>query len=243
MRFICCGSSSKGNGYILDNDSEALVIEAGLPLSEVSTALGYRTSTIKGLVVTHRHGDHAKYIQEYINAGIPVYCHEDVMTESKVSQVYNLQHKQVVAVGGFSIIPLDVKHDVPCFAFLIKHKDLGVMLFATDTPYLGYNFKGVTKVAIETNYCGSIIEDNIRSNKIDSKHADRVILNHMSLETAVEYLAKDEFKYITDVFLLHLSHDNADGVRFKAEVEKVQNKRVFVAKKGLSVELHPYTTF
>ena len=43
MRMTILGSSSKGNCYVLQNDSEAIIIEAGVKLSEVKKALGWNT--------------------------------------------------------------------------------------------------------------------------------------------------------------------------------------------------------
>ena len=67
------GSGSSGNCYILESDTEALIIEAGVPLKEVKVSLGFNIRKIVGVVVSHSHGDHAKYVSEYEKAGIPVY--------------------------------------------------------------------------------------------------------------------------------------------------------------------------
>lgn len=65
MKFRCLGSGSSGNCYILENDSEALIIEAGIPFMTVKKALDFNISKIVGVVVSHSHGDHAKYAGEY----------------------------------------------------------------------------------------------------------------------------------------------------------------------------------
>ena len=73
MRLKVLGSGSKGNCYILENETEALVIEAGLPLMEVKRALDFNVKKIKAVIVSHVHGDHHKYWHEYVMAGIPVF--------------------------------------------------------------------------------------------------------------------------------------------------------------------------
>lgn len=40
MQLITLGSGSSGNGYILQNDDEALIIECGIPLKDAVEALG-----------------------------------------------------------------------------------------------------------------------------------------------------------------------------------------------------------
>ena len=46
MKMNILGSSSKGNCYVLQNDSEAIIIEAGISLAEVKKALGWDLSLI-----------------------------------------------------------------------------------------------------------------------------------------------------------------------------------------------------
>ena len=40
MQLVTLGSGSSGNGYILQNDDEALIIECGMPLKDAVEALG-----------------------------------------------------------------------------------------------------------------------------------------------------------------------------------------------------------
>ena len=58
MKLKVLGSSSSGNCYILESDTEALIIEAGLPFMEVKKALNFNVRKIVGVVVSHSHGDH-----------------------------------------------------------------------------------------------------------------------------------------------------------------------------------------
>ena len=67
MKLKVLGSSSEGNGYILESDSEALCIEAGVKLSEFKKSLDFNIKKVKGVIVSHTHGDHSKYIKEFAN--------------------------------------------------------------------------------------------------------------------------------------------------------------------------------
>ena len=44
MELTVLASSSSGNGYILHNDNEALIIEAGVRFKEAQKALDFNTS-------------------------------------------------------------------------------------------------------------------------------------------------------------------------------------------------------
>ena len=70
MELKILGSSSKGNGYVLEADNEALIIEAGVKLLEAKKAVGFNISKVVGCIVTHQHNDHAGYVQEYAKAGV-----------------------------------------------------------------------------------------------------------------------------------------------------------------------------
>lgn len=50
------GTGSKGNCYLLGNDKEVLILEAGMPFIEVKKALDFKVSNIVGLIVSHGHG-------------------------------------------------------------------------------------------------------------------------------------------------------------------------------------------
>ena len=66
MQLTILGSGSTGNGYVLQTEHEALVIECGMPRQDCLAALGYSTAKVQGCLVTHEHGDHAKYIEDYL---------------------------------------------------------------------------------------------------------------------------------------------------------------------------------
>ena len=73
MKLKVLGSGSSGNCYILESDTEALIIEAGVRFKDVKVALDFNVSKIMGVVISHSHGDHAKYVSEYEKAGISVF--------------------------------------------------------------------------------------------------------------------------------------------------------------------------
>lgn len=52
MRLKVLGSGSSGNCYMLENDKEALIIEAGLPFMEVKKALDFNVMKIKAVITT-----------------------------------------------------------------------------------------------------------------------------------------------------------------------------------------------
>ena len=57
MQMFVVNSGSSGNGYVIQNDREALVIECGCRLMDVKRkAVDFNVSKIVGAVVSHEHG-------------------------------------------------------------------------------------------------------------------------------------------------------------------------------------------
>lgn len=73
MKLKVFGSNSAGNSYILYNETECLMLEAGVRFSEIKKFLDFDISTIVGCFATHAHGDHIKYVKDVVKAGIDVY--------------------------------------------------------------------------------------------------------------------------------------------------------------------------
>jgi phosphoribosyl 1,2-cyclic phosphodiesterase len=84
MQLNILGSSSKGNCYILENDSEALIIECGVRIADIKKALCFSFQKVVGCLVTHEHGDHAKSINEMMTMGVDVYTSRGTMQRIKV---------------------------------------------------------------------------------------------------------------------------------------------------------------
>lgn len=52
-RLKVLGSSSEGNCYILDSNSEKLIIELGVSWSKVLKGLNYKIEDVAGCIVSH----------------------------------------------------------------------------------------------------------------------------------------------------------------------------------------------
>lgn len=245
MQLRCLGSSSSGNCYLLENDMECLVLEAGLPFTEIKKALDFNVSKIAGVLITHEHGDHFKYIKDYLKAGIPVKASQG--TWSTLPYALEISEKVVrpgywYQLGNFTITPFLVVHDaVEPLGFLIRHPEMGSLLFATDTEYIKQNFKAVklNHIMIECNYSQKIIDNRMNSGGTIKSLRDRVLQSHMELETCKNFIEANKTASLDTVTLLHLSDGNSNAKLFQEEVRSVVEfmTRVCVADKGATVDL------
>lgn len=220
------GSNSSGNCYILHGERQSLIIEAGVHLKEAKIALDFDLTRVAGLIATHSHGDHMKYINEYRKAGVKCYGPE------------NMTNKQAFNLGEFRIQPLEVVHDVQTFCFLIKHDEMGLCLFASDTHYLPYRFLGLNQIIIEANYSLDILDQKVLAGHIPAVVRNRVINSHMSLDTAKDFLKANDLKKVNKIVLIHLSDGNSDAKRFKREVEELTGKPTFIADAGVEIDFN-----
>ncbi len=243
MNLKVIGSSSQGNGYVVENDNEALVIEAGVSPSLIKQVLDWDTSKVCGVIVSHAHGDHSKYIRDYTRMGINVY------TNQHVADTYNLnchrtniiKSKKAYKIGGFTIKPFDLVHDVPNHGFLIRHPETGLFPFITDTHYVQYTFLGMENIIIETNYDEEIIEEMVFSGKTSTLVYNRVLYSHISLQTVLRFLSANDLSRVNNIILTHLSTYHSDGPMFAQKVEEHTGKKTFIATKGAVIPLKKHS--
>lgn len=224
MKLKVLGSGSDGNCYILENETEALVIEAGVPLMKVKQALDFNIKKIEGLIESHIHGDHHKYWKSYSDIGIPIY---EPFKDEKPKMIFKTQHFKVQA---FSLV-----HDVPCYGFYIEHKEIGKLLYITDTEYCKYNFKKqmINHILVEANYSNEILEK-------DAINREHVMRGHMSIETTIDFLKANDNDALKNVVLIHLSNRNSNANEFLKKTKEVVNSNVntYIAKKHTNIDLN-----
>ncbi len=216
-------SGSKGNCYILQHKDEVLVIEAGVAFKTLARLVNHRD--IVGCIVSHEHQDHAKYIEEYRRYGMNIYAKYEP-TEDRKS----------VRFGNFIIQPFKLSHNVLCYGYLITHAELGKLVFATDTGYIEYTFKGTNHWLIECNYSKDLMDKAVDKG-LHHILADRIVNDHMSLETCLEYFKVNNLTNTREIVLIHLSDGNSNAEQFKQEVHKATKKDTYIAEKGLELDL------
>lgn len=220
MKLKVLGSSSAGNCYLLDGEEECLVLEQGLSMKLVKILLDFDIHRIVGGVQSHRHKDHSAYEKEYTKCGIPVFKPKE--------------GNMVTHFGDFVIQAFPVKHDVPCYGFLIRHPECGPIVFVTDTEYVPVTFRGVKPktLMIECNYQLKYLPEGLPKN-------DRQFLTHMEEQTCIRCVKANQTEALKHVVLLHLSEGACDPAEVVRNVQEAVGDTVTVdyAHEGLRIEL------
>jgi ribonuclease BN (tRNA processing enzyme) len=238
MELIVLGSSSKGNCYILDDGSEALILEAGVGLKSVKEALRFNVRKVVGCCVTHQHNDHSGYIKQYVGLfhTLALQCVWDAKG-IRDSRAVSIAAGRSYRLGNFLVMPFEVEHDVPCVGYLINHPSMGLMVFATDTCNLDYTIPGLSHVMIECNYSVEALRQAIEDGRTDQSQVARLAKSHLEFASTKAFLGRNDLSNVAEVVLIHLSGNNADRGRFVAEIQALTGKPTYAAVPGMRIEL------
>lgn len=238
MQLTVLNSGSVGNGYILFDGTEALVLECGVPRQECLAALGWHTRQVVGCLVTHEHGDHAKYVRSYA-ALMPVYTSHGTAEALQAKNLHTLEPLRTIRLGGFSVRPIPAQHDAAePFAYLIDHANMGRLLFATDTYYLRYRIPRLNHLMVECNYSLPLLRANVEAGIVAKAVMQRTLNSHFSLEHLKEFLAANDISQLVQIVLVHLSAQNSHIDAFCREIIAQTRKTTIAATKGLQIELN-----
>ncbi|MDR1562293.1 MAG: MBL fold metallo-hydrolase [Dysgonamonadaceae bacterium] len=241
MKLKVLGSSSAGNCYILENDSEALILEAGVKFAEVQRALNFNINKIAGCLSSHIHSDHSRAIKDFLQYAIPVYVSKEHKQDSGITseKLIAVEPNSQIEIADFSVIPFNVPHDVPCLGFLINHKESGVILFLTDCYYCPKRFLTLNNILIEVNYRMDILDENTRNGRISAVQRNRTLQSHMSYDTCIKTLLANDLRAVNNIVLIHLSNSNSHAQQeFKEGIRKATGKTVHIADSGLELSFN-----
>ena len=235
MKLKVLGSGSSGNCYILENDEEALIIEAGLPFMEVKKVLDFNVMKIKAVLITHLHSDHHFYWFQYARAGIPVF--EPFRLDGNNLEFDNSQFRVMTFKNrdksGRWLHNNGDGSECPCYGFYITHPEMGSLVYATDTEYVRWRFKGANHILCEANYDMQFVDR-------DEPNYEHRLRGHMSLTTALDFISTNDNPALRNVVLIHLSDKSGNPALFKQKTEeKIKyGANVYVAESGLEVDMN-----
>lgn len=172
--------------------------------------------------------DHSKSLNDFKSMGIQILA------------PYLGDSCKSMNMGGFAVKPFDLTtidgnwthtdangEPCPIFGFLITHREMGRMLYITDTNLIKWRFKGINHILLGVNYDKDLIDNE------DSAKVNHVYRGHMSIDTACDFVKANNSKDLQNVIMCHLSKNNADKNLFIEKMEKnVQNVNVEVADRN-----------
>ena len=168
-----------------------------------------------------------------MSAGIELYCSTDTAAELTLEgyRLHTIKPLERFTVGTFEIIPFPVHHDVTNFGYLIKSVETKEkLLFVTDTYYVDYVFKGISHMMVEANYSVDTLNEAVEDGQTAAEIKRRLYQSHMDIENTIALLkANNTQNTIKQVYLLHLSANNASATDFKKRVQAATGAEVYIA--------------
>lgn len=239
MQVEVLGTGSSGNCYKVEIGRATLLLECGLPFKVIQKKLGFKLSDIDACLVTHEHMDHAKAVKDLMRAGVDCYMTKGTAEALGVKgHRLNTFRKDNAGEGycwkfflDIQILPFELVHDVAePVGFFIKNKEFDEsILFVTDTAYLRYQLPKCDVLMIECNYVKSKLDENVEQGKINTSLRNRIVKNHLSLETVVEALKIADLNKLRKIYLLHLSDSNSDEALIKRTIQETTGVEVVIA--------------
>lgn len=203
-------SGSHGNAYSVKTPSMHLLIECGIRWTKIIKGLNFEIPDY--CIISHEHGDHAKAALVVAKKGIPIICsHGTAKAIGLKTWQYSTSAPGIMLTPGV--------HDSEEHSIVIIDEQGERLVFATDTSLIPVNIVGITQLMIEVNYSKYTRQD-------DSEYAHKTD-THMSLETAVEWIKRQDMELLREIRAIHLSNQNSDENYIKTELQKF-GKTVFV---------------
>ena len=222
MKIVTLSSGSQGNCYLLETDTETLILDCGISFKDIKIGLDFDLSRVVGTLVSHEHFDHSKSVKDFKKFGIDVW--QPYLDEKKI------QKKQF---GSFNVQCFDLPHNgTENRGFLIE-VDGEKILYMTDFEYCSYVFtkQKVNHILIESNYQQEYVDR-------DLPNFEHKVRGHCSLDTCKEFVKVNATDNLETVILLHMGQETCNPMECVAEMQKAAPwSNVFVAERCLENKL------
>lgn len=211
-------SGSNGNCYYISNDTEAVLIDAGISCREIEQRMKHLNlcmTKIKAVFVSHEHTDHIRGISGLVHKyHIPVYITTTTLKHGRLrldmGLVRSFTSHEPVIIGGLYIVPFPKLHDAADpYSFVVSFRDIKIGIFTdigTPCEYVTHYFKQCNAAFLEANYDEHMLEkgnypyylkNRIRGNK-----------GHLSNTQALSLFLEHKPSFMSHLFLSHLSKNN-----------------------------------
>ncbi len=241
-------SGSNGNCYYIGNETEAVLIDAGISCRETEKRmklLGLSMNKVKGIFISHEHIDHIKGVPSISDKfAIPVYITGSTLRGCQDIARYTphqLTSNVPVTIGGLTILPFPKMHDAEDpHSFLVSGNGVTIGVF-TDIgkpcAHVHKNFKLCHAAFLEANYDEVLLEGGNYPYFLKRRiMGDR---GHLSNNQALEVFVKYRSPFFSHLFLSHLSKDNNCPVKAKTLFESKAGKaQIIVASRYVQSDLY-----
>lgn len=212
-------SGSNGNCYYIGNDQDAVLVDAGLSCRETEKRmrrLGLSFNNVRAIFISHEHGDHIRGVDVIARKyQLPVYVTTNTLRHVRMLDTQFVRpfvpHEEVL-VGSLLVKGFPKLHDaIDPHSFIISGNNVTVGVF-TDIGMYCENvvryFQQCHACYLEANYDEIMLETGRYPYHL--KNRIRGGQGHLSNRQALELFLAHRPRFMSHLFLSHLSKDNND---------------------------------
>lgn len=220
LEIASLNSGSNGNCYYIGNETEAVLVDAGISCRETEKRmkrLGLSIEKVKAIFISHEHGDHIMGLPALSKKyGIPVYITPNTLAESRLplekERVIPFKPNETIRIGNLSVTNFPKHHDaVDPYSFVISSDTVTVGVF-TDIgkacKQVIRHFQQCHAVFLEANYDENLLEKGRYTQHL--KNRIRGGQGHLSNDQALQLFLEHRPPFMSHLFLSHLSKNNND---------------------------------
>ncbi len=233
ITFTPYASSSAGNMHTVSDGDTMVMLDCGLPWKKARQLLGFKTSGIAGILITHRHTDHCKGVRDAARSGLDVYASRQTLDALQIPthRASSIEAGKVFVIGTWHVRAFETIHDTEgALGFYMVNFEGEAFLYLTDSAYSSARFANLHVIAVECNFSSDILSDNIQSGALPQVVGRRVRRNHMELGTVIGMLKANDLSQCREIHLLHLSDGNSDEEKMVREIQEVTGVPVYAAR-------------
>jgi phosphoribosyl 1,2-cyclic phosphodiesterase len=242
LRFISFGSGSSGNSYYLGNSAgSGVIIDAGVKAEIIETTMranGLNMDKLEGILLTHDHTDHSKYVYALLKAHkhLHLYCTPRVLNallrrhsiSRRVKDYHMAIYKEFpFRLAEMEITAFDVPHDAADtsgFQFRLRDKVFAIATDIGEVQERAYHYLSQANyMVIEANYDSHMLAIGPYPEHLKARI--RTSHGHLDNVDTARFLSEIAGNQLHRVWLCHLSRDNNHPqIALKTIREALENK-------------------
>ena len=218
MNIASIASGSNGNCYYLENNDDAILVDAGISARQIvarMARLGLSVSKLRGVFISHEHSDHVRGLDAFTRRyAVPVFMTQKTYSSyGKIVRDSSLNFfspGMQVQLGKICIHPFLKSHDAaePCsFSVSSGSKTVAVMTdIGCKCASVTSHIRNADAVFLESNYDDDMLRTGYYPPYLKARIASDS--GHLSNIQASSLLLEHASSRLKHVFLSHLSANN-----------------------------------
>ena len=223
MELFSIASGSSGNCICVGNDADHVMIDVGISGKRVEAGMnemGYTTSDMAGVLITHEHVDHIQGLGVIARRyALPIYATAGtigaIQKSGKCGKIddslfHVIRADEPFEIGTLHIKPIRISHDAAePVAYILRDdkKSVGVVTdLGKFNDYIVDNISGLSALLLEANHDVRMLE--VGPYPYDLKRRILGERGHLSNELSGQLLGRVLHDHMTHVLLGHLSMEN-----------------------------------